>query len=137
MLRAYAIQDRDAVLRRAGQAGVEAIIVTGCSVQSSRKARDLCDAMAAASSMQAAANGGNGATATTAPLPQLYFTAGVHPHTAKECNDETIQQLEELAAHPHCVAIGDCRGQCACQNQCMSTPDMTACVTFQTLQSVT
>jgi TatD DNase family protein len=39
---------------------------------------------------------------------QLYFTAGVHPHEARDCNKDTIQNLEKLAFDPNCVAIGEC-----------------------------
>lgn len=41
-------------------------------------------------------------------LPKLTFTAGVHPHDAKTCNAETLQELRALAKHEHCVAIGEC-----------------------------
>lgn len=33
---------------------------------------------------------------------------GVHPHDAKEFTDSTLSELEELAAAPECVAIGEC-----------------------------
>lgn len=36
----------------------------------------------------------------------LFFTAGVHPHNAKDCTDSTLQELRQLAAHERCVAIG-------------------------------
>lgn len=39
---------------------------------------------------------------------KLYATAGVHPHDAKSCNEETITKLKELAALPQVVAIGEC-----------------------------
>jgi len=41
-------------------------------------------------------------------LPHLYFTAGVHPHEAKTCDERTISTLRQLAAHPRCVSIGEC-----------------------------
>jgi TatD DNase family protein len=72
--------DLDAVLARARQAGVETIIVTGTTVEESRQA-------------------------STLGLP---FTAGVHPHHARDCNQETIQALRVLSQHPGCVAIGEC-----------------------------
>ena len=43
-----------------------------------------------------------------ANLPRLRFTAGVHPHDAKSCDDKTIGVLRKLAASPLCVAIGEC-----------------------------
>ena len=38
----------------------------------------------------------------------LYFTAGVHPHNAKQCNSETIGELRQLLSDPKCVAVGEC-----------------------------
>jgi TatD DNase family protein len=72
--------DLDAVLARARQAGVDTIIVTGTTLEESRQA-------------------------STLGLP---FTAGVHPHHARDCGPDTIAQLRELAKHPRAVAIGEC-----------------------------
>ena len=41
-------------------------------------------------------------------LPQLRFTAGVHPHDAKSCDHKTMTVLGKLAASPGCVSIGEC-----------------------------
>ncbi|KAF8063861.1 tatD [Scenedesmus sp. PABB004] len=80
-------KDRDTVIARAREAGVAAIVVTGCTVASARAARALCEAEAG--------------------YP-LYFTAGVHPHNAKDCDGATLDALRDLACHPRCVAIGEC-----------------------------
>uniref|UniRef100_A0A383W6X6 TatD related DNase n=1 Tax=Tetradesmus obliquus TaxID=3088 RepID=A0A383W6X6_TETOB len=80
-------KDRAEVISRAREAGVAAIIVTGCTVASATAARDLCEAV------------------TDFPL---FFTAGVHPHNAKDCDESTLQQLTVLAKHERCVAIGEC-----------------------------
>jgi TatD DNase family protein len=72
--------DRDEVIARARQAGVETIIVTGTTVGESREA-------------------------STLGLP---FTAGVHPHHARDCGPDTIPQLKSLAGDSNCVAIGEC-----------------------------
>jgi len=72
--------DLDAVLARARQAGVETVIVTGTTVEESRQA-------------------------STLGLP---FTAGVHPHHAKDFKQETVDALRELARDARCVAIGEC-----------------------------
>jgi TatD DNase family protein len=76
--------DLDAVLSRARAHGVERIIVTGASVEESRRAADIADAHG------------------------LYATAGVHPHHARECDDATIPALREVAARPRVVALGEC-----------------------------
>jgi TatD DNase family protein len=76
--------DLDAVLARAREHGVGTIVVTGTSVEESRRATALADAHG------------------------LYATAGVHPHHARECNAETIPALRQIAAHPKIVAIGEC-----------------------------
>ncbi len=83
-------QDRDEVLARAARAGVEAIVMTGSSLRSSAAAA----ALAAAPPKQ--------------DRPALFFTAGVHPHEAKACDARTLPALRELAAHPRCVALGEC-----------------------------
>ena len=73
-------EDLDEVLSRARRAGVETVIVTGTTVEESRQA-------------------------STLGLP---FTAGVHPHHARDCGPDTIPQLREIARHSRCVAIGEC-----------------------------
>ena len=73
-------EDLDQVLARARHAGVETVIVTGTTVEESRHA-------------------------STLGLP---FTAGVHPHHARECSAQTISDLKDLSRHPRCVAIGEC-----------------------------
>lgn len=78
-------QDRDEVIQRAKEAGVAAIIVTGCNIRSAQAARQLCESVT--------------------DLP-LFFTAGVHPHNAKECDDTTLDELRQLLAHDKCVAVG-------------------------------
>ncbi|KAG9032772.1 hypothetical protein FRB95_001032 [Tulasnella sp. JGI-2019a] len=38
---------------------------------------------------------------------EYHFVIGVHPHNAKEYNDEVEQDLLEAAAHPRCVGMGE------------------------------
>ena len=38
----------------------------------------------------------------------LYFTAGVHPHDAKEFGESSLDTLRVLAKNSQCVAIGEC-----------------------------
>lgn len=77
--------DRDAVLQRARDAGVTRIVVTGSSLESSRKAVELAGA-----------------------APGLYATAGLHPHHASEYSAGHAAALRELAQHPEVVALGEC-----------------------------
>jgi TatD DNase family protein len=72
--------DLPEVLARARAAGVDTVIVTGTSVEESRRALAL----------------------------GLPCTAGVHPHHARECGPDTIPALREIAANPLVVAIGEC-----------------------------
>jgi TatD DNase family protein len=78
--------DRADVLGRARAVGVKTLVVTGSSRDSSERAADL-----------AAAHPG-----------RLYATAGVHPHHAREYDDEADGWIRELAARPGVVAIGEC-----------------------------
>ncbi len=76
--------DREAVIERARHAGVRRMVITGTTVEESTAATRVADAH------------------------DLYCTAGVHPHHARECGADTIPALEALAAHPRVVAIGEC-----------------------------
>ncbi|CAB9506172.1 ssDNA/RNA exonuclease TatD [Seminavis robusta] len=86
-------RDREDVIHRGlEQANVRALILTGTSVKASQEAQQYC------------------ATAqSSCPDVQLYCTAGVHPHDAKRCNDDTtIESLRRLASTDQVVAIGEC-----------------------------
>jgi len=78
--------DREEVLARAHDAGVDTMVVTGTSARGSAQAIELC----------------------RAHRGTLWSTAGVHPHDAKSCTDATLAELRALAAHPEVVAIGEC-----------------------------
>ena len=79
-------QDRDEVLARARAAGVRQMVLTGSTVPESHAAAAL-----------AAAHAG-----------ELYATAGIHPHHARELDAGSIPALREIAAAPQVVAIGEC-----------------------------
>jgi TatD DNase family protein len=81
--------DRDAVVARAAEAGVGAIVMTGTSAEASRHARDLAE---------------QGHKAAL----HLYSTAGVHPHHASSWSRETLAEMGSLLAHPEVVAVGEC-----------------------------
>ena len=78
--------DRDAVLARAQQAGVERFIVTGTSVAASVEACEL---------------------AATMP-GRLFATAGVHPHHADALDAAALETLKGLVKHSQVVAVGEC-----------------------------
>jgi TatD DNase family protein len=37
----------------------------------------------------------------------VYFTVGIHPHEAKDFNPAVERTMDELRAHPKCVAVGE------------------------------
>jgi TatD DNase family protein len=81
--RAFAA-DLDAVLGRARAAGVVDIIVTGTSVAASE------------------------AAAALASTHGLASTAGIHPHTAKDADDDGLARIRRLLERPEVVAVGEC-----------------------------
>ena len=90
--------DRDEVLRRAAAAGVDAIILTGTSVASSRAAG------AFASRRRGVESAGG---STDDPPPRLFATAGVHPHDATAVEAGWDREIASLAGRPEVVAIGE------------------------------
>ncbi len=78
--------DRDAVLARAREAGLQAIIVTGSCRDSSRRALELA----------------------LAQPGFLYATAGLHPHHADEYDAAHDALFRELLAQAAVVAGGEC-----------------------------
>ncbi|XP_033641256.1 3'-5' ssDNA/RNA exonuclease TatD-like [Asterias rubens] len=73
------------VLKRAESMGVKKMVVTGTSIATTTAAQELVKKYEGT----------------------LYYTAGVHPHSAKIWDDTTMEKLEKLAADPACVAIGE------------------------------
>lgn len=78
--------DRDALLARAWAAGLETIIVTGSSLESSATALDL---------------------ARRHPR-RLYATAGLHPHHATDWNADFAAHIRGWAQDPALVSLGEC-----------------------------
>jgi TatD DNase family protein len=78
--------DRGQVLRRALDAGVGQLIVTGSCLESTERAITL-----------------------VAEVPRmLRCTAGVHPHHASSLTADALETLARLAADPAVVAVGEC-----------------------------
>lgn len=76
--------DREEVLRRATEAGVEAVVVPGTSVNSSLKALALAG-----------------------KYENVYACVGIHPHDASTASPEALAQIEELSKNDGVVAIGE------------------------------
>jgi len=76
--------DRDAMIARAREAGVEHFVTIGCDLTTSRAAVELADR-----------------------YPFIYATVGVHPHEAKQIGDSWYDDLRRLAQHKKVVAYGE------------------------------
>ncbi len=76
--------DRDAMIARAREAGVEHLVTIGCDLTTSRAAVELADR-----------------------YPFVYATVGVHPHEAKQIGDSWYDDLRRLAQHKKVVAYGE------------------------------
>jgi TatD DNase family protein len=78
--------DRDAVMKRALDAGVQRQIVTGADMTSSAQAAALA----------------------AAHPSHLSSTAGVHPHHAQSFDASRHEELSDLLRQPQVVAVGEC-----------------------------
>jgi TatD DNase family protein len=76
--------DRDAVLKRAKEAGVDYIINASFDLPSSQQAVKLAE-----------------------EHENLFASVGIHPHDAKTLDDKVFDALSDLAKHPKVVAIGE------------------------------
>jgi TatD DNase family protein len=85
-------EDREAMLRRAWEAGVGAVLSIGIGEGPSQmhQALDLCRRF----------NGQPG-------IPQLYASAGVYPHNTNELDDAALAKLDGLLAEPEVIACGE------------------------------
>lgn len=78
--------DREAVIARALEAGVECLLAIG----SGEGPPDLEAGIRMAEAW-----------------PQIYATVGVHPHEAAKATPETYRRLRELLTHPKVLAVGE------------------------------
>ncbi|OQW30871.1 MAG: hydrolase TatD [Nitrospira sp. SG-bin1] len=76
--------DREAVIARAREAGVEAFITIGCDLATSQAAVQLADRH-----------------------PFVYASIGVHPHEVKHIQDTWYDEFRRLAKHRQVVAYGE------------------------------
>ena len=90
--RAFRKHWRD-VVRRAIDAGVTKLILTGTSISGSKECLELCQTWLDETGTK-----------------NLYATVGVHPHDAKTWNNEhSYNEMKEmLTSHPLAVAVGEC-----------------------------
>lgn len=78
--------DREAVIARAAEAGVERLIVIGAGA-------DLDNCRSAIALAESHSN--------------VWATVGIHPHDASICDEEVYETIRRLAAHERVVAIGE------------------------------
>ena len=76
--------DREEVLKRAQDAGVEAVVVPGTTVETSRQA-----------------------IALAAEHQSVFACVGIHPHDASSATAEALAEIEELSKNDRVVAIGE------------------------------
>ena len=84
--------DREAMLRRAWEAGVGAVLAIGIGEQ----ANGMDGALAVCREF----NGRDG-------IPKLYASAGVYPHNTAEIDDKVLGKLDRLLGEPEVIACGE------------------------------
>lgn len=84
--------DRELMLRRAGEAGVGAVLAIGIGEEPAQmhQALEICRQF----------NGQPG-------IPKLYSSAGVYPHNTPEIDDAVLAKLDSLLAEPEVIACGE------------------------------
>jgi len=88
--------DREAMLRRAWEAGVGTILAIGIGEQ----AAGMDGALAVCREF-------NGRPESGAGIPKLYSSAGVYPHNTPEIDDAVLAKLDGLLAEPEVIACGE------------------------------
>jgi TatD DNase family protein len=78
-------EDPAKVVAAARRAGVGTLVCAGIDPQTSHRSIELAQS-----------------------FPEVFATAGMHPHTASELDDEGWEQIREMAAMPQVVAVGEC-----------------------------
>lgn len=78
-------KDRDDVVARAFDAGVNGLLITGTNLRESQHAQKLAR-----------------------QYSSCWSTAGVHPHDSSQWQAATEEAIIELTAQPEVVAIGEC-----------------------------
>ena len=78
--------DRDEVIERAVQAGIQAILCPGEVTEPENLTNTL---------------------SLAERYPNIIASAGIHPHQAKECTEQALKTIEELAKNKRIHAIGE------------------------------
>lgn len=76
--------DLDEVLLRATKENIDKFITIGCDIPTTKKAQSLAH-----------------------KYDNIFFTAGFHPHDAKELSTNNYNELKVIAKEKKCVAIGE------------------------------
>ncbi|MBT3252245.1 MAG: TatD family hydrolase [Candidatus Marinimicrobia bacterium] len=76
--------DIEDVIRRAQDSGLSHIITVGTDLKTVELCIELCE-----------------------KYPIVYATAGIHPHEAKDCPPNYLNELESFVTHPKVVAVGE------------------------------
>ena len=94
-------EDREAMLRRAFDAGVGAVLSIGIGEQAAGMggALGIC--------RQFNEHTADGRIVAGAGLPRLYASAGIYPHTTPEIDGSILDQLDGLLAEPEVIACGE------------------------------
>jgi len=89
-------EDREAMLRRAWEAGVGTVLSIGIGdgPAQMQQALDLCRQF-------------NAMPESGAGIPKLYASAGVYPHSTPELDDAALAKLDSLLAEPEVIACGE------------------------------
>lgn len=77
-------EDREAVIERARENGVQYMLNIGCDIESSYRSMELAE-----------------------QYDFIYATAGIHPHDVKSIDADTYAHLRQLLAHPKVIALGE------------------------------
>lgn len=89
-------EDREAMLRRAWDAGVGAVLAIGIG----EGPAEMHQALEICREFNARAESGVG-------LPRLYASAGIYPHTTEHADGAALQKLDALLAEPETIACGE------------------------------
>jgi TatD DNase family protein len=89
-------EDREAMLRRAWEAGVGTVLSIGIGEQ----AAGMDGALAVCRQF-------NGRPESGAGIPKLYASAGIYPHNTAEIDDTVLGKLDSLLGEPEVIACGE------------------------------